>query len=164
MIVLSIDPSLRRLGWATFNDQQGHKEMLGTSAWDFGTLSPRVAGRRERMDRVRSFFDQKRLTDVNQLVYEEPSYFSSPRGAIALKEGYLTDLGIVIGIAIGTFPKAQIWSYKPQTWKGSVPKEVTYKKWLRTFVDSSKYCDKVNHDLIDAIMLLHYHLKQVNIG
>ena len=114
------------------------------------------------MERVRQFFDQMKLTDVNHLVYESPNFFSSPRGAIAAKEGYLTDLGIVIGIAIGTFPKAQIWPYTPQEWKGSVPKEVTYKKFLRTFTDSQKYAEKANHDLIDAIMLLHYHLEKIN--
>jgi hypothetical protein len=160
MILLSIDPSLRRLGWASFDTEKMYGlDKLTSDAWNFGTVSPGGEGRLDRLYRLRKFF--KGLTDVNHLILEEPSFYASTKGAIAAKEGYLTDLGIVLGMASMACYEADIWMYKPQVWKGSVSKEVTHAKLFRTFEDANHY--RLDHDVVDAIMLLYFHLKTINI-
>jgi hypothetical protein len=154
---LSIDPSTTRLGWASFDSEKESFDSLVSPAWNFGTLSPPRGDHVEKLYRIREFFHQ--IQPPDHLVYEMPSFFADTRGAIAAREGHTINLGVVVGIAIGRFPpQTRIWPYTPQKWKGSVSKEITHARLHRAFKDADNY--KMNHDVVDAIMLLRFHLIQ----
>ena len=154
---LSLDPSTTRLGWATWSGEGDFFQLAGTG-WNFGSFEPRRRG-------VVGFLEIKeflsRLTDVNSidvLVYEQPAYFEGSKGVIAYKQGFTINLGIVVGIVIGVIPNLkELVGYTPQQWKGSVSKEITHARWRRAFADSAKY-PNINHDAVDAIMLLYHHI------
>lgn len=151
MRYLSIDPSINRIGWALFDTAAGDFNQL--TNWNFGQLCPPRAGTLSvKLAGIKAHFSQ---ASADHLVCEMPSFFNSERGRIAAREGDMNKLTLVIGTIYGCVPGAELFLYTPQTWKGSVPKEITRKRFLRAFGDSGSY--KLNHDIVDAIMLLRYH-------
>jgi len=151
-IILSIDPSINNLGWSfVFEDHYSND----INQWQYGTIKLRnkefnakCAELQEKLD-----FAIEGLP-VKQLVFEKPVFFNAERGHIAAKEGYTIDIGIIIGFIAG-FWNVPFFFYTPQQWKGSVTKEITWKKMQRKF--GSQPITIGEHE-IDAVMLLYYHL------
>jgi hypothetical protein len=159
---LAIDPSTTRLGWATYKAGIEGEDFaqLGSPAWAYGFHKPLGDCIQEKVYDVAKFFRQ--IGSISTLICEEPKFHGGgERGLIAAKEGYTIWLGMIVGAAIASFcllPK-NIYLYSPQQWKGAVPKAVTAKKFERVFLDANKH--NVNHDEVDAIMILHYHLSRL---
>jgi hypothetical protein len=158
MRYLTIDPSTNRIGWALFDTSVGDLNRLAT--WNFGGLCPgRQGGSLSvKLTDVKRFFS---IANADQLICEVPSFFNTERGRIAAREGYTTNLALVIGTIYSCVPNTELYLYTPQQWKGTVPKSVTFKQFKRIFVDSSQYL-KLNHDTIDAIMILRFHYSRIN--
>jgi hypothetical protein len=98
-----------------------------------------------------------------QIVAEMPTFFSSEKGRIAAKEGYTINLALVLGSIIGRFDlvaeqKMPVQLYTPGMWKGQVSKEITRKKFFRTFKDASGGI--YDNDTVDAIMILSFWLEK----
>jgi hypothetical protein len=150
MRFLSIDPSMNRIGWALYDTQAGGFDDLQN--WSFGSLNPLGPGRANKLLSIKRFFCR---SETDQLICEMPAFFESERGRIAAKEGYTNDLALVIGTIYGCIPNVELFLYRPQTWKGSVSKEITLARFRRKF-GNGKY--NPDHDTVDAIMLLRYHV------
>lgn len=96
------------------------------------------------------------------LVAEQPTFHHSEKGRIAARQGYTINLGTLLGFIIARLDCVNHHSLiPPAQWKGMVPKHATFKKFQRTFHDSANWnWHDSDHDIIDAIMLLHYWLTQ----
>jgi hypothetical protein len=109
----------------------------------------------------------ERVGRIVHLVVEEPSFFNSEAGRIAVRQGHIIKLSIMLGYIMG---RLELWGpdvsmYTPAQWKGMVPKDVTRKKFFRTFTDAAgpdQYGEvpHYDHDTVDAIMMLHFWLTQ----
>jgi hypothetical protein len=105
---------------------------------------------------------------IEHLVVEQPTFFNSEAGRIAAREGHTIRLSIMLGYIMG---KLELWEpdvtmLTPAQWKGMVPKDITRKKFFRTFKDAAGMdrwgrIHTYDHDTVDAIMLLHYFLTRV---
>jgi hypothetical protein len=109
----------------------------------------------------------KACGDVSHLIVEQPTFFNSEAGRIAVREGSIIKLSMVLGYIIARLPlnSEDITLYTPAQWKGMVSKDVTRKKFYREFKDAAaldKWGDisKYDHDTVDAVMMLHFWLVQ----
>lgn len=165
---LGIDPSVKSVGWALYLAPDGpifHSHLNDLINWQFGTLKTEGKTYEYQLCEIRDFC-RKFLEPLQPqtLVIEMPGFYNSETGRIAAKQGYTIGLGAVLGVVVGTLnvsPKA-IYFYTAPAWKGSVQKWVTYKKLVRTFAETYTLADvklEHQHDTVDAIMLLHFHLR-----
>src|SRR4029077_8118671 len=164
-IVLAIYPSMNNLGYACHNLNLGcDRYDIDSDAWRYGIIYPR-ARQREVQFRWRDAFVKlkKNLGDwkPTHLAIEWPSFFNSMKGKIAASMGYTIDLAGMSAYIAGRFgmPPDYITLWKPEQWKGMVPKHVTQNKFVRLYGDDAKYVVRNNpHDVIDAIMICDYWL------
>jgi hypothetical protein len=154
MRFLAIDPSIRRIGWALFDTDAGEYNVLRN--WNFGAACPPRQGRAEVMAFIKAHFS---TACADHLICEMPAFFDTEKGRIAAREGHTNNLAMVIGTIYGVIPNVQLFLYTPQQWKGSIPKDVTLIRFKRTFEDNGNY--NLVHDVVDAIMLLRYHMYQL---
>lgn len=155
-MILAIDPSVRSIGWATFT---GTPHLISDSLsvdWDYGIFKPDP---KYIYDSIHQFFTTE-YPRVSELIIEMPNFQNSEKGRIAAKQGYTTQLGIVVGYIMGLVdhPQEKLFLYPPIVWKGTVPKKVTLAKLKRDFPKSHRVLDELGHDAIDAIGLLRFHL------
>lgn len=155
--LLAIDPSIRSIGWATFNgDPHNIANSLNHKEWHYGVFNPD----RERLyDSIKDNFITN-FPRIDRLIIEVPTFQNSEKGRIAAKEGYTTQLGIIVGYLMGliAIPQAQMYLYPPIVWKGNVPKEITLAKLKREFNNSDWILDSLKDDTVDAIGMLKYYL------
>lgn len=169
-VILAIDPSTVRVGWASLRlplePDSPHRLSAG---WKWGSIKLQGDSLSDRMRSLEPLFE--RCGAIDHLVVELPTFFNSEAGRIAAKEGHIIRLSIMLGYIMG---KLELWEpdvtmYTPAQWKGMVPKDVTRKKFLRTFKDSMRVdawgrAPTYDHDTIDAIMLLHFFLTRVKMS
>jgi Holliday junction resolvasome RuvABC endonuclease subunit len=164
-IVLAIDPSMNNLGWAVYNANLGQNRYdIDSDAWRFGLIHPnsKMSGHYKWYDafaRIESALDGWKPT---HLACEWPEFFASVRGKIAATKGYTVDLAGLVGFIVGRFnlPMEFVTLWKPQQWKGMVPKGVTQAKFLRLFGDkeAGHVVRHYSDDVIDAIMIAEFWL------
>jgi hypothetical protein len=140
-----------------------------SAGWQYGSITLGGDSLSKKMRSLEPLFE--RCGVISHLVVEQPTFFNSEAGRIAAREGHLISLSIMLGYIMG---KLELWEpdvtmYTPAQWKGMVPKDVTRKKFFRTFKDAA-VMDRwgrrltYDHDTVDAIMLLHYFLTRVKMG
>jgi hypothetical protein len=163
-VILSIDPSTVRVGWATLqvplDPECAHR--LG-AGWRYGSLPLQGDTLPEKMRSLDPLLEK--CGKICHLIVEEPQFFNSEAGRIAVREGHIIRLAIMLGYIMG---RLELWGpnvsmYTPAQWKGMVPKDITRKKFFRTFMDAAGpdlwgAVPRYDHDTIDAIMLLHFWL------
>jgi hypothetical protein len=95
------------------------------------------------------------LDPEDWLVLEWPAYFGSAKGQVAAMQGHTINLAAVDAYIAGFFRlKPQDWHLVTATqWKGNVPKEITRMRFFKALGQKQIY--KVNHNAVDAVMLLH---------
>lgn len=153
MRILALDPSVNFVGWALFDSKQ-KKE---SKQWNWGTIN--LEGHNYQMRLVHLVQEINQLVgEVDQLVTEWPTFFSSQKGQVAAHQSYTIDLAGVCAYLAGAMGlNHRQWHLATATtWKGSVPKYVTAKRFFRIF--GSRISDISEH-AIDAAMLLHWWLK-----
>jgi hypothetical protein len=159
-IILAIDPSVNNLGWACHNLNLGKNRYdIHSDAWRFGVIHPTME-RTEIQYRWRNAFAKlkKRLGDwrPTHFASEYPTFFGSASGKIAAMQGYTLDLAGMVGYIAGRFgmPPDFITLWKPEQWKGSVPKHITAAKFVRLFgPKAERIVESCSDDVIDAIMI-----------
>lgn len=159
---LCLDPSvMNRCGWATLDleidDKSG--EIL-KEEWDYGfwevdglNFQMRCADLRDYIASLQNEFQ------FDTLICEWPMFYDSGRGHVAAQQGYTINLaGIAMYIA-GWFhiPHQRLFLYTAPQWKGTVSKAITQRRFFRMFGLADT---QVDHNAIDAVMLLVYHLKE----
>lgn len=154
MKVLAIDPSVNFVGWTLFDSKKKGKP---TRQWKWGTI--RVEGHNYQMKLVMLLqtLGELGLLDVDHLVTEWPTFFSSEKGQMAAHQNYTIDLGGVCAFLAGSMGlDHRRWHLLTATaWKGSVSKYVTGRKFFRVFRIDPNHLSE--HE-IDSTMMLRYWL------
>lgn len=165
--ILSLDPSINSIGWATlpYPYPEGCLCRL-KSGWDFNCFKLQGNTLQEKLIRYQKWLQRLHdKFDIIHLIIEEPTFHHSQRGHIAARQGWIIQLGLLVGFTIAFLDAATTHTLiPPARWKGMVPKAVTFTKFQRTFLDHTnwKWHDSDN-DVIDAIMLLHYWLSSTSL-
>lgn len=166
-VLLAIDPSVNNVGWACYNFGGGSDQydIIG-KGWSFGLVHPKGTNIQYKWrDCYTQLKDRLGSRKPTHLAIEYPMYFESVKGKIAAQEGYTIDLASMLGFLAGRFEiKAEyITLWNPMQWKGSVPKHVTEKKFIRVFGEPAKrLARELSNDVIDAIMIAEFWLSLYN--
>lgn len=168
--ILSIDPSIRNIGWAVYSRlpaKPWHSfSQLFNGYWDYGLFRPDPLS---LYDSIKAFIQELQEVHghyITKLVIEVPQFYDSEKGRIAARNNYLTDLAVVVGYYMGGLglPQAQVFAYTAPQWKGSLDKQKIIKKFIRDFRDQDGMVELIaarqRDDTIEAIMMLRYHLEQ----
>lgn len=166
-VILSIDPSTVRVGWASLrlplDAECAYRLKAG---WQYGSIKLNGDILSDKMRCLDPLFE--RCGAISHLVVELPTFFNSEAGRIAVREGHIIKLSIMLGYIMGRLDlwEPDVTMYTPAQWKGMVPKDVTRKKFFRTFKDAAVMDAwgrrlTYDHDTIDAIMMLHHFLTRV---
>jgi hypothetical protein len=167
-ILLAIDPSINNLGYAMFDmgHGAGNQYDLTSGAWIYGLIHPKGKYIQHKWrDTFRQLLDRldKRPT---HFASEWPTFFTGQRGMIAAQMGYTIDLAGIVGYLAGRFAVRADWIalWTPQQWKGSVPKHITERKFVRLFGDGAKKAIRrgISNDEIDAVMIAEFWLSLYN--
>lgn len=155
MRIVAIDPSVNNVGWAIFDSEKKSKD--GRAAWSWGKWSlegdnyqMRLVDIVDRMSEV--------IGELHILITEWPMFFSSQAGQVAAHNNYTINLAGMCGYIAGRYNlnHRQWITVTANTWKGTVSKGVTARKFFRYFKrDTNRFSD---HE-IDAVMILHWWLK-----
>jgi hypothetical protein len=100
------------------------------------------------------------LDEGDWLVLEWPAFFGSARGQVAAQQGHTINLAAVDGYIAGFFrvPPKDFHLVTANQWKGNLPKEITRKRFFHAL--GQKQIFKINHNAVDAVMLLHEFCKR----
>jgi hypothetical protein len=180
MKVLSIDASINNVGYCIFDTNQfskverhalkgGYKVgdavqfrqfciQCKEKAWKWGTFVLEGSSKSMRFLDLVQQITTEIGTDFDYFISEQPAFYSSTVGQVAAHQNYTIDLAACNYYVAGWFhmDHRKHIPITAITWKGSVPKAVTQKKFFRTF-DKEKSAHITEH-AIDATMLLHYWL------
>jgi hypothetical protein len=159
MKIVSIDPSVNRVGWAVVDglrkDEDGvwHDENADWKFgyWNLGSLSLQFKFKELTEWMILTFGG---LNEDDILIVEWPGYFEAARGQIAAQKGYTINLAAMCAYVAGYFrlPWENWVPIKPSQWKGSVPKEITRMRFFKAMGIPQIY--KIDHNAVDAVMML----------
>lgn len=160
--IVSIDPSINRVGWAMIDGLQrcksdgtwdGSEAKWTCGYWDIGSimLSSKL---KEIVDNIIISCDGLDGDEGDHLVVEWPQYFDVERGQIAAREGHTLNLAAINTYIAGYFrlPSNQWHPVLPSQWKGNITKEMTRRRFFRELGQKKIY--KVDHNTVDAVMML----------
>lgn len=158
MKILALDPSvMNRCGWAVVHLEWENKKLIRED-WDFGSFQidgmnfqMRCSDLKDAIIRLGFEFDT--------LVIEWPTFYASDKGAIAAQQGYTINLAGIAMYVAGYFQIdfRRLFLYTAPAWKGTVKKAITARRFFKLF-DVSEM--KLDHDTIDAAMMLVWHCKK----
>lgn len=164
--IISIDPSTRDVGWAVIEKLKRDKKTLvwdDTDArWRYGNWVINAHSLQAKFQEIAEYmimeFDINPEEDI--MVLEWPAYFGSEKGQVAAQLGHTLNLAGVVGYCSGYFriPWQRIHLITANQWKGSVSKEVTKMRFFRAM--GVKQIFAVNHNAVDAVMLLFAYCKE----
>lgn len=159
MNFLSIDPSIRNIGFAVLQVQNGKPSVLkdGTIYPDTETTLPSKA------EFVFASL-QKKIEDIDesiiQVIMEYPTFQGGAKGLIASQKGYTIDLAAMVGYLSGLlmpqFPD-DVFYYTPMQWKGTKPKSATTAHLKRVFPSFKPHSE---HSA-DAVDLALFHFRKM---
>ena len=158
MRILSLDPSVNNVGWALLD--LGTKEEPKED-WAWGTWTLSGMNFLMRCGDCRTYIAEE-IGDFDVMVIEWPMYYDSAKGAVAAKQGYTINLAGIAMYVAGWFqlPHQNIYLYTAPDWKGTVPKQVTARRFFKLFEVN---INEVDEHAIDAVMMLLYHCKKSNL-
>jgi hypothetical protein len=95
----------------------------------------------------------------DELVIEWPMFYDSAKGGVAARQGYTINLAGIAMFIAGWFriPHQQIFLYTAPDWKGTVPKQVTARRFFKMF--NVNVVEQDEH-AIDATMMGVFHMKK----
>lgn len=151
--ILAIDPSVNEFGWARWEREHLTE---GPGKWTWGLIRPEGLNYIGKcQDTVEKLLE---VGEFNEVVAEWPQFFNNPRGHTAAAAGHTINLAGMVMFIVGQYRilPGYIHLRTASEWKGSVSKEITMQKFLRHF-KTPRY--RLNHNIVDAIMILHHHLR-----
>lgn len=148
-LILAIDPSVNECGFATLQIQDDGKRI-----WKWGLIKPQGFNYIGKLFDICSMLSIHLEETPTELVCEWPQFFNSAKGATAAVKGDTILLAGVNAFISGYFQIGNTTLRTAVEWKGSVPKQITMRRFLKYF--DQKWHD-LNHNVVDAIMILHDH-------
>lgn len=153
---LSLDPSVHNVGWSLVNPGKSTRE----KAWRWGTFKLEGNSLEMKLIHLRDQIIET-VGEFEFLITEKPAFFSSERGQIAAHMNYTINLAAVNYYIAGWFhmDHRHHFAITANQWKGSVPKAVTARRFLRYFEHFSKAkLASIDEHGIDAVMLHYFWL------
>lgn len=168
MKILAIDPSVNDVGWAyvegLVHDESGwHDEK---AEWKWGNWKISSNSLSFKLNEIVEYIilECGGLDPAEDwLVVEWPSYFDGMKGHVSAKMGHTINLAAVDAYIAGFFRLPwRNWHMVTATeWKGNVSKEITRRRFFKHMGIKQIYT--VNHNAVDAVMLLLTFCKRKNI-
>lgn len=162
MKILALDPSvMNRCGWAVVHLAWDKAGALLKEAWDFGFFEVCGTNFQMRCSDLKDHIIHLGF-EFDVLVMEWPTYYGSAKGQIAAQKGHTINLaGIAMYIA-GFFQVdfRKLYLYTAPDWKGTVKKAITARRFFRLFGLSEM---TVDHNAVDACMMLVWHCKKLKL-
>lgn len=156
--ILALDPSvMNRCGWACVYIKWWSDGTVSDD-WDFGSFAISGTNFQMRCSDLKDYIVHLGF-DFDTLVVEWPTYYASEKGQIAAQQGYTINLAGIAMYVAGYFQVdfRRLFLYTAPDWKGTVKKAVTARRFFKLFNINEL---KVDHDTIDAVMILVWHCKQ----
>lgn len=164
MKILALDPSvMNRCGWATCDLEWGPDGKLTKELWNWGFWEISGMNFQMRCNDLKDYIEQSpEVQEFTHLVCEWPTFYDSAKGQIAAQQGYTINLAGIAMFIAGWFhvTHQRLCLYTAPDWKGTVKKAVTARRFFKLFgLDEMK----VDHNAIDACMMLVYHCKKTGL-
>lgn len=148
MRILALDPSIKTCGWSTVDIGEEEAEFK----WGMFALSGlnflmRCADLKDYIEMEIGHFDK--------LVIEWPMFYDSEKGHVAARQGdtiNLAGIGMYIAGYFHLHPRDMVLLTAPE-WKGTVPKQVTGRRFFQVF--GVNYL-QVDNNAVDATMMLRW--------
>ena len=172
--ILALDPSVNRCGYASavFEPREGFKypdvDQQGnvieavapqswkeeTSVWSWGYFDMQAIGYIARLHEICGFIELIFPEGFDILICEWPAFYDVERGHVAAVRGDTMNLAGINCFVAGWFrvPTNRLTFITAAKWKGSVSKEITMQRFLRSFGVHKIY--SVDHNAVDAAMIL----------
>lgn len=157
--ILAIDPSvMNRLGWSLLELEWDEAGVLLKEDWSWGAWELSGMNFLMRCVDARSYIEAE-IGEFDELVVEWPMYYDSAKGQVAARQGYTINLAGIAMYLVGWFqlPHQQVFLYTAPDWKGTVPKQVTARRFYKLFNINVM---TVDHNAIDATMMLYFHVQK----
>lgn len=148
MRILSIDPSIRTVGWSTVDISEIDVDFKW-GMWEISGVNFLM-----RCADLRDYILQE-IGDFDKMVIEWPMFYDSERGHTAMRKGDIVNLAGIGMYVAGYFhlDHRNIHLLTAPEWKGSVPKQVTARKFFKQFGIEPH---TVDHNAVDATMMLDW--------
>lgn len=172
--ILALDPSVNRCGYATatFTPKPGFRypdvnakgeviESVAPMTWDersskwaWGYVDLTCLGLPARMRELCDAITMILPDGFDILIGEWPAFYDVERGHQAAMRGDLFGLAAINSYVAGYFrlPPNRVTFITAMAWKGSVAKNITMQRFLRSFGVHKIYT--VDHNAVDAAMIL----------
>ncbi len=155
MNILSIDPSIRNIGFAILQVEDKQVKLLHNFTYYASqTASPlQVCDVAYRI--IRQHLIEQDIAIIKRLIIEYPQFMMGDKGLIAAQKGYTLDLAMMCGYMAAKFNLGSMRTYffTPMAWKGTAPKTATQAKFKRTFPDIEPHSE---HS-VDSAMLGYFY-------
>lgn len=158
---LCLDPSINNVGWSVFDTKKKNK----ADAWRWGTWNLQGANLEMRIMDLIGYIDEDilkgglELGNLDFLITEKPTFFSSERGHIAAHMNYTIDLAAINYYVAGHyhFNHRQHFAITATMWKGSIGKNVTARRFFRAYPEVHQ--NSLSEHAIDSIMLHRFWIQ-----
>jgi Holliday junction resolvasome RuvABC endonuclease subunit len=149
---LTIDPGLRRTGWALWRQDELVEWGLVTSR-DLTTVDWKLTAHLmgQRVYQIATRYS------VSFVLSEMPEEHMSGKGRAALNSGSVRKLAYYVGLLNGALRHVEFQSIEPSRWKGTVPKEVTTRRVLRSYPQVPA---DLMSDVYDAIAIGRWKIRK----
>lgn len=153
MRLIAFDPSTTSTGWAVTDDKG--------KILKYGRIRPKSKSYRRRtfeMGRTASSLVLGNQADI--VLIEEPD----DQGMVGRTTGTQRKLAAVSYYVAGSllsYPRLTVIMVPVQKWKGTVPKDVVYRRLLRIYgpaLPKGTTQNPWNHDAIDAVGIINWYL------
>lgn len=146
--LLSLDPSVNQVGFATLQFSPEGEQM-----WTWGSWTLSGYNLLERCSDLCAYVQQSGNADFTDLILEWPTYYASDTGQIAAKMNYTINLAAIAMYVAGFFhtPVSRIDLVTAPQWKGQANKRITARRFFRNFGEEAL---QVDQHAVDAVMLL----------
>lgn len=161
MKIFALDPSIRDVGWAVIEKLYRDKNDVicaEKSEWRYGNWELSAHSFSAKLQEIAEYIimevDGINESEGDWMLLEWPAYFGSQKGQVSAQMGHTLNLAGIDGYVAGYFrlPWQSIHFITANQWKGSVSKEITRMRFFRVMGEKQIY--KINHNAVDAVMLL----------
>lgn len=161
MKIFSLDPSINDVGWAVIEKLYRDKDDViraEKAEWRYGNWKLSGHSFSAKLQEIAEYIimevDGLNEDEGDWVLLEWPAYFGSQKGQVSAQMGHTLNLAGIDGYVAGYFrlPWQSLHFITANQWKGSVSKNITWMRFCR--VMGTKQIYKVNHNAVDAVMML----------
>jgi hypothetical protein len=157
--ILALDPSVQnKAGYALLDVEWDQAGVILKEDWSWGFWELSGLNFLMRCVDLKDYIESE-IGEFDELVVEWPMFYDSTKGAVAARQGYTINLAGIAMFIVGHFhiPHQCVFLYTAPDWKGTVPKQVTARRFYKLFGINVM---TVDHNAIDATMMLYFHVQK----